>query len=142
RKKAMFVCRHPSTKLSRPTHSIAPVLAGLIASCLTAGASPAWAEETATPAPPAPPTALAAAPTSIVPAPAVPAVAAKEQPLPSWLKNLSLGGGAILWYYSPVSTGAKQNVDLFFANLLLDGHFGIVGLHIEPRFRDSRLRAF
>ena len=38
--------------------------------------------------------------------------------------------------------GASNNVDLFFANLLLDGHFGIVGLHIEPRFRDSRLRAF
>jgi hypothetical protein len=62
--------------------------------------------------------------------------------LPDWLRSLSIGGGAILWYFQPVSTGATRNVDLFFANLLLDGKFGAVGLHIEPRFRDSRLRAF
>jgi hypothetical protein len=60
-----------------------------------------------------------------------------------WLKNLNIGGGAILWYYGPVDvSGAKSNVDLFFANLLLDGKFGAFGLHLEPRFRDSRLRSF
>jgi hypothetical protein len=62
--------------------------------------------------------------------------------VPDWLRSLSIGGGAILWYFQPVDTGANRNVDLFCANLLLDGKFGVVGLHIEPRFRDSRLRAF
>jgi hypothetical protein len=62
---------------------------------------------------------------------------------PAWLKSLSIGGGVILWYYRPVDlAGAKSNVDLFFANLLLDGRFGAFALHIEPRFRDSRLRDF
>jgi hypothetical protein len=114
----------------------------LIASCLMAAAWPARADDAGLPAQPAAPKAVAASGTSVVPAPDVPAVAVREPPLPTWLKSLSLGGGAILWYYSPVETGAKQNVDLFFANLLLDGHFGLVSLHIEPRFRDSRLRAF
>ena len=65
------------------------------------------------------------------------------EPPPAWLKSLSIGGGVILWYYRPVDiAGAKSNVDLFFANLLLDGKFGAFALHIEPRFRDSRLRDF
>jgi hypothetical protein len=68
---------------------------------------------------------------------------APAQPIPSWLKSLSIGGGVILWYYAPVDIpGVKSNVDLFFANLLLDGKFGAFGLHVEPRFRDSRLRDF
>jgi len=58
-------------------------------------------------------------------------------------KALNVGGGVILWYYKPVDIGgAKSNVDLFFANLLLDGKFGAFALHVEPRFRDSRLRDF
>ena len=62
---------------------------------------------------------------------------------PAWLKSLSIGGGVILWYYRPVDLpGGKSNVDLFFANLLLDGKFGAFALHVEPRFRDSRLRSF
>lgn len=138
----MFVRRRSSTMPSSQIRSNALLFAALAASCLVAAAPPAWAEDAPQPAQPTPPTTLAAASTTVVPAADVPAVAVKEQPLPSWLKNLSLGGGAILWYYSPVNTGAKQNVDLFFANLLLDGRFGSVGLHIEPRFRDSRLRAF
>jgi hypothetical protein len=71
------------------------------------------------------------------------ATATATQAVPTWFEHLNIGGGAILWFYSPVDVaGAKNNVDLFFANLLLDGKFGAFGLHIEPRFRDSRLRAF
>lgn len=71
------------------------------------------------------------------------ATATTAAPVPGWLKNLDLGGGAILWFYNPVDiAGANSNVDLFFANLLLDGKVGAFGLHIEPRFRDSRLRSF
>ena len=138
----MFVGRRLPTTSSTLIRSTLPLSAVLVASCLTVAASPAWADDAPKPTQPASAQALAASGTSVVPAADVPAVAVKEQPLPTWLKSLSLGGGAILWYYSPVETGAKQNVDLFFANLLLDGHFGSVGLHIEPRFRDSRLRAF
>jgi hypothetical protein len=62
---------------------------------------------------------------------------------PAWLKALSIGGGAILWYYQPVNLpSTDSDVSLFYANLLLDGKFGAFGLHIEPRFRDSRLRDF
>jgi hypothetical protein len=138
----MFVGLRLSTMPSLLIGASAPFSAVLVASCVMVAASPAWADDASNPAPPAAPQTVAASGTSVVPAPDVPAVAVKEQPLPSWLKSLSLGGGAILWYFSPVETSAKQNVDLFFANLLLDGHFGSVGLHIEPRFRDSRLRAF
>ena len=98
------------------------------------------------PQPPPPPAAADAAPAAAVstppPDPAA-TVSTAATPPPSWLKNLNIGGGAILWYYSPVNiAGANPNVDLFFANLLLDGKFGAFGLHIEPRFRDSRLRSF
>jgi hypothetical protein len=61
--------------------------------------------------------------------------------VPEWTRTLSVGGGAILWYYQPLQSGAKNNIDLYFVNLLLDGHVGDVGLHIEPRFRDNKLRA-
>jgi hypothetical protein len=76
------------------------------------------------------------------PAPAPTSTVSTSAPVPDWLAHLNIGGGAILWFFQPVDTGAKRNIDLFFANLLLDGKFGRVGLHIEPRFRDSRLRTF
>ncbi len=138
-------------------------LAALVVSGFLAGPSPARAQDPAgSPAavqpivaPPEgpPPTAgskpeapSVESPIPAAPAPApvaTPVVAAKQPAIPDWLRSLSLGGGAILWYYAPVAlTAAKQNVDLFFANLLLDGHFGPVSLHVEPRFRDSRLRAY
>ena len=77
-------------------------------------------------------------------APADPTLAtAPVQPLPEWLRSLNIGGGVLLWYYRPVDVdGGKGNVDLYFANLLLDGKFGRFALHVEPRFRDSRLRDF
>lgn len=93
------------------------------------------------------PTTTETSPSAPVPPPPSPAATLAStpagQPLPAWLKALNIGGGALLWYYQPVRVpGGQNNVDLFFANLLLDGKFGIFGLHIEPRFRDSRLRAF
>ncbi len=81
-------------------------------------------------------------PAAPAPAAATPQISVREPELPTWLRSLSVGGGALLWYYAPVDIGAKQNVSLFFANLLLDGHFGAVSLHVEPRFRDSRLRSY
>jgi hypothetical protein len=124
------------------------VLGGL---CIVVSGSTARAEDQAPSTEPQPTTApapaVAAAPQEAVPQASrtvdpESTLSARGYVPPDWLKGLSIGGGAILWYFQPINTGAENNVDLFFANLLLDGRFGIVGLHIEPRFRDSRLRDF
>jgi hypothetical protein len=72
---------------------------------------------------------------SPVPVPVLPVFS-----VPEWMKTLSIGGGAILWYFQPLQSGAKNGVDLFFVNLVLDEQIGDFGLHVEPRFRDSKLR--
>jgi hypothetical protein len=102
--------------------------AALLTALMTAAATNARAEAAAEEAPPAPPPAT---------------ISTATAPVPDWLRSLSIGGGVILWYYRPVQvSGGESNVDLFFANLLLDGKFGRFALHVEPRFRDSRLREF
>jgi hypothetical protein len=55
--------------------------------------------------------------------------------------DVKLGGGVILYYYQPTKTG-RGNVGVFFANLLLDAQWDNFGLHLEPRFRDTKLRPF
>jgi hypothetical protein len=63
--------------------------------------------------------------------------------VPPWLKGVTLGAGAILWYYQPIvprATGVENNVSVFWAHLLVDGKWGIFGFHLEPRFRDTPLR--
>ncbi len=67
---------------------------------------------------------------------------AEPEAVPEWTQNVRIGGGAIIYYYQPLEGDAKNNVSVFFANLLLDGRWGAFGLHIEPRFRDSKLRPF
>jgi hypothetical protein len=109
---------HPMNHAARSS-LLAPAM--LAAACLLA-AAPARAEE------PAPPVVQAA------PAPTGPAA--------SWTRHLTVGGGAILWYYQPFLTGAKDNVDLFFANIVLDAELGRFGFHAEPRLRNGKLRPF
>lgn len=70
------------------------------------------------------------------------ASAAPASAVPDWLEYFSIGGGLILYYYQPTSGDGDNNVSVFFANLLLDGEWDHFGLHIEPRFRDTRLRSF
>ena len=72
------------------------------------------------------------------PAPSTPAARA----VPDWLEYFSIGGGLILYYYQPTAGAGKNNVSVFFANLLLDGEWENFGLHIEPRFRDTKLRSY
>jgi hypothetical protein len=62
--------------------------------------------------------------------------------VPAWLENFSVGGGLILYYYQPTAGDGKNNVSVYFANLLLDGKWGGFGLHVEPRFRDTKLRSY
>jgi hypothetical protein len=62
--------------------------------------------------------------------------------VPEWTRHVSIGGGVIVYYYQPTKGDAKNDVSVFFANLVLDGRWGQFGLHIEPRFRDTKLRPF
>ena len=55
---------------------------------------------------------------------------------------LQVGGGAILWYYQPFLPDAKNNLEVFFANIILDAKVGDFAFHLEPRFRESKLRPF
>lgn len=59
-----------------------------------------------------------------------------------WPRNLSVGGGAILWYYQPFEDGTVNDINIFFANVVLDARLGRFGFHIEPRFRNGKLRPF
>ncbi|HMJ16660.1 MAG TPA: hypothetical protein VK524_34835 [Polyangiaceae bacterium] len=77
------------------------------------------------------------------PAPAAPDEAdAAEEKAPEWTRHLTIGGGVILYYYQPLKKDWKNNFDVFFANLLLDAEWDRFGLHLEPRFRDTKLRPF
>jgi hypothetical protein len=62
--------------------------------------------------------------------------------MPTWLKYVTLGGGALLWYYQPFLPDTKSNVSLFFANLLFEAKYNRWGVHVEARFRDTKLRPF
>ena len=55
---------------------------------------------------------------------------------------LQVGGGAILWYYQPFLPEVKNNLEVFFANIILDAKVGDFAFHLEPRFRESKLRPF
>lgn len=58
----------------------------------------------------------------------------------SWTKHVDLHGGLYAWLYQPIAVPAVQNnFDLYFVHLLLDAKVGELGLHFEPRFRDSKL---
>jgi hypothetical protein len=69
---------------------------------------------------------------------------AKAKPaLPEWMNGVTLGGGVLLWYYQPINVpGAQNDVSVFWARLLVDGKWGPFGVHLEPRFRDTKLRPF
>ena len=56
--------------------------------------------------------------------------------------KFTIGAGTILWLYQPLAGEAKNNVEVFWANLVADGSLGSFGFHLEPRFRDSKLRPF
>ncbi|HEX6885889.1 MAG TPA: hypothetical protein VF530_21120 [Planctomycetota bacterium] len=53
-----------------------------------------------------------------------------------------IGGGFLLWYYSPFLDGAEDNTEIYYANLVFDARYEDFGIHFEPRFRDSKLRPF
>jgi hypothetical protein len=56
--------------------------------------------------------------------------------------KLEVGAGIILYGYLPLLAGLDNNLELYYANLLLDGTFGRFGMHVEPRLRDTKLRPY
>ncbi len=53
-----------------------------------------------------------------------------------------IGGGFLLWHYHPFLDNVDDNTEIYYANLVIDGHYDNFGIHFEPRFRDSKLRPF
>ena len=98
-------------------------------------------------APPATVTPLSVKSETLAPTPmAGPPEAAKPalSLMPEWLRGVTFGAGALLWYYQPIvprAAGVENNVSVFWAHLLVDGQWGIFGFHLEPRFRDTPLRS-
>jgi len=129
----------PAAPVTSPTGTPAP-------SSAPGPAETTAAPATSTPATPAPaaPVVTEAAPETVAPAAAGSAPAADVEPTnaPAAIApGVTLGAGAILYYYQPIEAG-DNNFSLFFANLVLDGKWGVFGFHLEPRFRDTRLRPF
>lgn len=63
---------------------------------------------------------------------------------------LDIHGRAYIWYYVPL-TGGSPDLRLYYANLVLDAKYEVLvngsksiplGFHVEPRFRDTKLRSF
>lgn len=109
----------------------APVPAAAPASATVPPSAPVVAAPVSTEAP------NAAAPVSTEPPP-------EKPPAPPSLKDrLKIGGGGILWYYQPTIEGQKNNVEFFNVRLTFDADFGDgFAFHLEPRFRDTKLRSF
>ncbi|MET0389984.1 MAG: hypothetical protein ABW321_28685, partial [Polyangiales bacterium] len=104
--------------------------------------TPALAPEATADTPPTPseaPATEAHAPTAAE-APPAPADAAPA-PL-DWTRYVKIGGGGILWYNQPLYEGGKNRIDFFHIRLEADFTAGDFAFHIEPRFRDSKLRTF
>jgi hypothetical protein len=54
-----------------------------------------------------------------------------------------IGGGFLLWNYNPLSLeGVDGKTEIYYVNLVIDGHYDDFGIHFEPRFRDTKLRPF
>jgi len=53
-----------------------------------------------------------------------------------------VGGGLILYYYQPLEGDGDNFFEIFEARLRLDAKFDIYRLHITPRFRNTKERAF
>ena len=67
--------------------------------------------------------------------------AATDDPL-AWARAITIGGGATLWYYQPLLPHTKNNVEFYNVRLTADGAWGAFGFHLEPRFRDTKLRPY
>ena len=146
------VVRSASSSCTRYVLCSTALCAWLLSTTLAAGQEPTAAPSAVTTAPTPPPTGQLA---PVEPAPAAPAIvepppivepAPVVEPPPTeekdWTKHLTLGGGAILWYYEPFLPGGKSNVSFFHVRLNIDAHAGDFGFRAQPRVRDNKIRGF
>ena len=56
--------------------------------------------------------------------------------------EVTVGAGVLLWYNHPLEGNDEPFFEIFEARLNLDASLGIYGLHVTPRFRDTRERGF
>ena len=136
----------------RATISILTAAITLVAAGPAAAQAPTPDAPPAEPAPPEPtpvePAPIEATPTAAVSAepppvePPLPAAEVEAKPSRPWTDRLTLGAGLILWYYQPLDTGGDSDFSLFWANLVVDGKFGKFGVHVDSRFRPTKLRPF
>jgi hypothetical protein len=112
----------------------------------TLASTPSRAQDQPVAAPAAAPAELPAQPQSPVPAVAEAAPEPAPAPPAKTPIDVDVGGGMILYYYQPLqdpdSGPAKNNFEIFEARLRLDATFGRYRVHITPRFRDTKERAF
>jgi hypothetical protein len=138
----------PAPQPPAPAQPVAPAAPAEVSAPAPQPVAPTEAQQPPSTEPGAPTTPDTAAiatgtPATETAATAAPASAAPSaRAIPDWLEYFSVGGGLILYYYQPTSGDGKNNVSVFFANLLLDGEWDHFGLHIEPRFRDTKLRSY
>jgi hypothetical protein len=106
--------------------------------------APPHATSTSTATPPAPShaTATPTASSHATPTPTATTTSTAAAPSLPAEPKLTVGATLILYGYFPFLAGAKNNLEVYYANLLLDGAFGHFGFHIEPRIRDTKLRTF
>jgi hypothetical protein len=74
--------------------------------------------------------------------PPPPAIEAKAPEAAGTKPELKIGGGIYIWHYQPLLSGGKAFTDVYAAWVVFDGSWGDFGVHFEPRFRNSPLRAF
>jgi hypothetical protein len=126
--------RPPSPAGASPAPVLPPAVAEPSSTTTTSGPSAGAVEVRSEPQPPPPP----------MGGPVEGATPLALQ-LPSWMHGVTLGAGALLWFYQPLgvhTAGTENDVSVYWANLVLDGKWGAFGVHIEPRFRDTPLRPF
>jgi hypothetical protein len=85
---------------------------------------------------------LRAEPKPTVPGPVAAPAAAALPAFLDWVRYVKLGGGAILYYYQPLKKGWDNNLSFYHVRADVDVNVDAFGLHLEPRFRDTKLRAF
>ena len=56
--------------------------------------------------------------------------------------SVDLHGGAYLWYYQPLEGPKEHDLSLWAAYLKFDAKYDDFGVHLEPRFRETKFRPY
>ncbi len=56
--------------------------------------------------------------------------------------SVDLHGGAYIWYYQPLQGPNEHDLSLWAAYLKFDAKYDDFGVHLEPRFRETKFRPY